>query len=103
MSSPKTAAEIHAANQRLRQIMNDRRVLGLELAAMTLALEDPSRSASSVIEMVAKVGKASGLNRTAGLSAAIDELNASSQTPSSSEQRTGLSAAVDEVVQEGAH
>lgn len=86
-------------NARLRQIMNDRRTFGLEVAAATLALGSPSLSAEQVVESIANAAKASGFNRTVGLSSAVDALISRDGSTSSREPRGGLSGAVDEMVQ----
>ncbi|MGF9764599.1 hypothetical protein AAII07_56910 [Microvirga sp. 0TCS3.31] len=89
---------IAADNERLRRIMNDRRTLGLEVMAATLALGSPSLSAEQVLETVARTAKAAGINRTAGLSAAVDQMIARDGSTSSSQPQGGLSGAVDEVI-----
>lgn len=94
-----TNASIQADNERLRRIMNDRRTLGLEVMAATLALGSPSLSAEQVLETVARTAKAAGINRTAGLSSAVDALVSRDGSTSSREPRGGLSGAVDEMVE----
>jgi len=69
-----TNRNIAAENERLRRIMNDRRTIGLEVMAATLALGSPSLSAEQVLETVESTAKATGINRTAGLSAAVDKM-----------------------------
>ncbi|MEE1611115.1 hypothetical protein [Microvirga sp. CF3016] len=75
-------ASIQAENERLRRVMSDPRILGLEVAAATLALGSPSLSAEQVVESVANAAAANGFNRTAGLSAAIDDVIAKHGTRS---------------------
>ncbi|MEE1611131.1 hypothetical protein [Microvirga sp. CF3016] len=70
----KTNASIQADNARLRQIMSNRRVFGLEVAAARLALDAPSLSASEVVEAIASAAKANSFNRTTGLSESVDKL-----------------------------